>query len=193
MFLSRKQRDDVFFLETKRLYLRVVRPDAAMYVADYLSRNRAFHKPFHPYQSDDYFTRSEQREYILSDVYAYKKRERFPFWLSPKEQPERVIGRLSFSSIIGGAMSSCFVGYHMDVEETGKGYMKEALSYGCSFMFQNQHLHRIQADVMPHNTPSIRTVLSCGFKEQGLNEKYMCIDGVWQDHICFAKINENYW
>ena len=189
IFSSKSTREDLFVLTTKRLYLRVVGTGCASEVAKYLLRNRDFHGPFHPYQSDEYFTRYEQRQYILSDIRAFQRRERFPFWLSTIEQPDRIIGRLSFSSVIGGALSSCFVGYHMDFEETRKGYMKEALSLGCSYIFQVQGLHRIQADIMPQNIPSIHTVLSCGFKEQGLNEKYMCINGVWRDHLCFARIN----
>ena len=184
------EKTDIFVVETDRLLLRVVRQDADKEVADYLIRNRSFHKPFHQYQPDIYFTQQEQRMYILSDLKAFRRGDRCAFWISEKKRPQYVIGRLSFSAIVRGALSSCLVGYHLDKMETGKGYMREALDGGCRYMFRNQELHRIQADVMPHNAPSIRCVESCGFKRQGLNEKYMCIDGKWQDHICFAKINE---
>ena len=186
------KRDDVFVLDTNRLLLRVVQKQAAGEVTDYLRRNRVFHKPFHQYQPENYFTRYEQRMYIQSDLRAFQKGERCAFWISLKTNPERIIGRLSFSVIVRGAMSSCIAGYHLDRNETGKAYMREALNAGCEYMFNNQRLHRIQADIMPHNTPSIRCVESCGFKKQGLNELYMCIDGQWQDHYCFAKINPLY-
>ena len=181
--------NDVFILETDRLLLRVVRKEAARAVRDYLIRNRSFHKPFHQYQPEDYFTCYEQQQYIKSDIRAYHQGERCAFWISTKNNPERIIGRLSFSVIVRGAMLSCIAGYHLDEMETRKAYMREALYDGCEYMFKNQGLHRIQADIMPHNTPSIRCAESCGFKKQGLNEKYMCIDGKWQDHYCYAKIN----
>ena len=191
VFTPLRSRNDIFYLDTDRLLLRVVRPESAAGIANYLLRNRSFHKPFHPFQPDEYFTVEEQRQYILSDIRAFRNDERFPFWISHRDRPEWIIGRLSFSGVVRGALLSCTVGYHMDMEETGMGYMKEALALGCSYVFREQGLHRIQADVMTHNTPSIRTVLSCGFRQQGLNEKYMCIDGKWQDHLCFAKINDS--
>ena len=182
-------RKDFFVLPTDRLLLRVVRRKAAHDVTEYLIKNRAFHKPFHQYQPEEYFTRYEQSLYISSDLRAFQKGERCSFWISTKKNPKRIMGRLSFSVIVRGAMSSCLAGYHLDEEETGKAYMREALQAGCEYMFTRQGLHRIQADVMPHNTPSIHCVESCGFKKQGLNERYMCIDGKWQDHYCYAKIN----
>ena len=190
IFRSNRLREDLFVLSTDRLFLRVVRPEADVSVADYLVRNRVFHAPFHQYQPDRYFTREEQRQYILSDIRAFERGERYPFWISTKAEPERVIGRLSFSNVIRGALLSCHAGYHMDQGELRKGYMKEALSAGCEYMFSELRLHRIQADVMPHNLASIQTVESCGFRRQGLNEQYMCIAGKWQDHLCFAKIND---
>lgn len=193
IFLSRTRRNDVFCLMTKRLCLRVVGTDAAADVADYLARNRHFHKQFHPRQPRSYFTKEEQKRYIQSDIRAFQRGDRIPFWLSIPENSHLIIGRLSFSSVVYGALSSCMVGYHIDKEMAGKGYMKEALAAGCEYMFSELGLHRIQADIMPHNIPSLRTAKSCGFKPQGLNERYMCIDGKWQDHVCLARLNENDW
>ena len=190
LFSPREEIKDALTLRTERLLLRVVRVHSAVEVTDYLVRNRAFHKPFHQPHTDRYFTVEEQKLYIQSDLRAYETGAGFPFWISKKTEPNRIIGRVSFYDVLRGALLSCHVGYHMDVSEVDKGYMKEALRAGIDYMFQKQRLHRIQADVMPGNLPSMSTVESCGFRLQGLNEKYMNIDGVWRDHLCYAILNE---
>ena len=50
-------------------------------------------------------------------------------------------------------------------------------------------LHRIEASVLVDNEKSKRVLNKCGFKELGLNEKYLFIDGIWRDHVTFFKIN----
>lgn len=184
---------DAFSLETDRLLLRVVRSNEAYSVVSYLLKNREFHAPFHQIMEDEYFTVRGQRIYLRSDFHKYLDDMQYPFWISEKSKPDVIIGRLSFSHIIRGALQSCLVGYHLDQDMVGKGYMKEALSAGCDYMFKVQKLHRIQADIMPPNTRSIHTALTCGFRLQGLNRQYMCINGKWTDHEIYALINDPQW
>jgi len=187
------RRQDVFCIHSERLDIRILRPSDAPMVTDYLRRNRVFHKPYHQEHEDIYFTIQEQKDYLRSDLDKFFDETQYSFWISYRGCPERVIGRLSFSAVIRGALSSCLVGYHLDENEVGKGIMQEALKAGCLYMFRTQNLHRIQADIMPQNARSIASVESCGFRRQGLNEKYMCINGQWQDHYIFALLNEKEW
>jgi RimJ/RimL family protein N-acetyltransferase len=46
---------------------------------------------------------------------------------------------------------------------------------------------------MPSNERSIASAQSCGFRLQGKNEKYMCINGEWMDHYTYALLNEKDW
>ena len=106
-------------IKTKRLYLSVYKPCMAPEVTSYLVRNRSFHKPFTQVHKDRYFTISEQKAYLKSDLGQYKNNTQVGFWLSRIEEPGKIIGRLSFYSIIGGAMMTSFVGYHIDVRARG--------------------------------------------------------------------------
>jgi len=81
----------------------------------------------------------------------------------------------------------------MDKDEIGKGLMQEALKAGCRYIFEEQKLHRIQADIMPSNLRSQSTAVKCGFRLQGMNERYMNIDGEWRDHYIYALVNEPDW
>ena len=68
----------------------------------------------------------------------------------------------------------------------GRGVATHALAALLRIAFDELRLHRVQAAVMPRNTPSIRVVEKCGFALIGLSPRYLCINGVWEDHLLFA-------
>ena len=43
---------------------------------------------------------------------------------------------------------------------------------------------------MPKNAPSMRVLQKCGYVNEGFSPKYLCINGVWEDHIHMVKLNE---
>ena len=193
IFASLFAKRDAFVLTTDRLELRVVHTSEAEAVTDYLRRNREFHKPYHQKHEESYFSVAEQKDYIRSDLKNFHADRQYSFWISYIGDKDHIIGRVSFTAVIRGALSSCLVGYHLDQNEVGKGIMCEALKAGCLYMFQVQRLHRVQADIMPNNIRSLATVERCGFQRQGLNAKYMRINGFWQDHYMYAILNEPDW
>lgn len=56
--------------------------------------------------------------------------------------------------------------------------------------FRDLELHRIEANIMPHNKASLRVVEKQGFQFEGLAKKYLKIDGKWEDHIHMVLLNE---
>ena len=90
-----------------------------------------------------------------------------PFWISIKGD-EKVRGRVSFFNFAFGGMMSCACGYHLDKDHTGRGYMTEALRGAMAFVFDEYKLHRIEAFIVPENTPSINLVKRLGFHYDGL-------------------------
>ena len=59
------------------------------------------------------------------------------------------------------------------------------------FAFDRLRLHRVQAAVMPRNTPSLRVLEKNGFRREGLAPSYLRINGEWEDHIIFARTAED--
>jgi len=182
----------IFELKSERLILAVLPPSSAESVVAYLLKNRSFHEPYHQLHDDSYFTPFIQKQYLRSDMNGFLERAQCGFWLIKIEEPGRVIGRLAFSGVIRGALQSCLMGYHLDQDEIGKGYMSEAIRTACAYIFSEWNLHRIQADIMPRNVRSIGTIERSGFKKQGQFENYMAINGKWEDHVTYALINNNY-
>ena len=74
-------------------------------------------------------------------------------WIFKKGDMSRVIGTVAFNNIIRGAFLSCHLGYKLDKDEINKGYATEAIRKGIDIIFNYYGLHRIEANIMPRNTP----------------------------------------
>ena len=88
----------VLSVATKRLILSVYKPSANSAVTDYLVRNRAFHKKYSQQHKDRYFTVSEQKIFLKSDLHMFNRTEMVPFWITKPDEPDKIIGRISFYS-----------------------------------------------------------------------------------------------
>ena len=54
------------------------------------------------------------------------------------------------------------------------------------FAFEELHLHRIQIAIIPRNRASRRVVEKLELREEGIAERYLEINGVWEDHVRYA-------
>ena len=169
--------------ETERLYLRVLDRSQAALVLDYYTRNRVFLAPWEPIREPAFYTLPYQREWLKKELRDFEERNSLRLYLQKKQDPTRVIGMVCFNNIVRGAFDSCFLGYKSDSGEERQGYLTEALKKGIAIMFEEYGLHRIEANIMPRNTRSLRLVEKLGFENEGLARRYLKINGVWEDHI----------
>jgi ribosomal-protein-alanine N-acetyltransferase len=154
-------------------------------VTDYIVRNRQFHKKWSQTHDESYFTEKTQKDYLRFDVSEYLNGRVVPFYLTRRGEPGRILGRITFFNFAYGGMMSCSVGYHLDEEETGKGYMTEALTEACRMIMDVMHIHRIEAFILPDNEKSLAVIKRCGFTHEGRRVSYMHINGKWEDHEAF--------
>ncbi|PTX64341.1 ribosomal-protein-alanine N-acetyltransferase [Melghirimyces profundicolus] len=147
--------------------------------------NRAFLKPIEPRFPERHFTEEGQREAVQTTIDRWERGTGFGFgiFLRPTD---RLIGRVNLSNIVRGAWQNCTIGYFLDQQHQGKGYMTEAVRLATSFAFQEAELHRIEASVMPRNRASIRVVERTGFRYIGLAKQHLKINGKWEDHHLYA-------
>ena len=78
----------------------------------------------------------------------------------------------------------------LDQALLNRGYMTEAVSLLTDYAFSGLGLHRIEANVMPRNARSLRVLEKCGFHPEGLAQRYLQINGVWEDHIHMVRLND---
>ncbi|MCE5235735.1 MAG: GNAT family N-acetyltransferase [Clostridiaceae bacterium] len=175
---------------TDRLRLTLSHPRLAPLVTEYFIRNREFLRATEPEREAAFFTRGYQKKLLQADVERCFAGTAVKFWLSYRGEA-RVIGMLSFSAIVMGAFCSCYVGYRLDKDEVNKGLMTEALLRGEEIAFCDIGLHRLEANIMPRNKQSLRVAEKAGFVCEGISQKYLKIDGVWEDHMHMVLLNES--
>lgn len=147
--------------------------------------NRNFLQPFEPQFTDHHYTLAGQREVIRKVMDQWETGASYGFGVYDRDT-DQLIGRVNLSNVSRGAWQNCTIGYFLDQECLGKGYMTEAVRLACGFAFQQAGLHRIEASVMPRNTPSIRVLEKVGFQYIGLSKHHLKINGVWEDHHLYS-------
>jgi len=70
------------------------------------------------------------------------------------------------------------------------GYMTAAVRAIIPFAFGTLRLHRLEAACIPTNAGSIRLLEKTGFTREGYAREYLCINGVWQDHLLYARLRD---
>ncbi len=71
------------------------------------------------------------------------------------------------------------VGYALARPYWGHGYINEAMNAMVNFAFREMQLHRLEADVDPRNTASVKTLERLGFQKEGvLRERWIVADEV---------------
>ena len=114
------------------------------------------------------------------------------FFVICRKIDNKIVGSINLSQIFRKAFQNAYLGYSLGVLYTGKGYMTEAIQLILHHAFENLGLHRIEANVQPHNLASIKVLQRCGFTKEGFSRKYLKIDNVWCDHERWAIIAEDW-
>ena len=96
------------------------------------------------------------------------------------------VGEMTLSAIQRGPLQSAFIGYWIDEGRAGQGLIPESLVLLLQYSFESLHLHRIELNIIPRNAPSRRVVEKLGIRFEGIAERYLEIDGVWEDHARYA-------
>ncbi|HEX7094864.1 MAG TPA: GNAT family protein [Acidimicrobiales bacterium] len=102
-------------------------------------------------------------------------------------------GEMNLSSIQRGPFQNAYVGYWIDHAKAGKGYTPEALVVVARFAFEDLALHRLQISIVPRNHASRRVVEKLGIRSEGIAQRYLEINGVWEDHIRYAITAEEWY
>lgn len=95
-------------------------------------------------------------------------------------------GEINLSIVQRGPFQSAYVGYWIDEARAGEAYVPEAVVCLARAAFDDLGLHRIQISIIPRNTASRRVVEKLDLRDEGLAQRYLEINGVWEDHIRYA-------
>jgi [ribosomal protein S5]-alanine N-acetyltransferase len=100
-------------------------------------------------------------------------------------------GQVTVGGIARGSLLSAYIGYWIDQRVAGRGIMPTAVAMATDHCFREVGLHRVEVNIRPENTASLRVVEKLGFRSEGIRERYLHIDGDWRDHLTFALCAED--
>ena len=183
---SRTYSDAPLVLEGQRVILRPSQLSDYPRWKEVRARNQKFLKPYEPQWaenalSEDFFKR--RLELQIQEMSA----GRGAFFLIHHRQSHDIIGGINLNNIQYGAACSASLGYWLDEEAQGNGYMHEATGLVMDYAFHILRLNRLNAACLPDNDRSIKMLLRHGFEEEGYAKNYLQINGIFQDHRLFGK------
>ena len=99
---------------------------------------------------------------------------------------DRFCGEVNLGSIQRGAFQNAYVGYWMDQAMAGQGFTPEAVVVVARFGFEDLALHRLQVSIIPRNEASRRVADKLALRNEGVAQRYLEINGQWEDHVRYA-------
>ena len=152
--------------------------------------SRGFLVPWEPTWPDDDLSRGAFRRRLKR--YADDQRSDLAYaFMIFRNDDNALVGGLTLANIRRGVAQAGSIGYWVGAPFARKGYMTAAVRALVPFCFRTLRLHRLEAACIPANTASIALLEKTGFTREGYARSYLCINGVWQDHLLFARLADD--
>lgn len=180
-------------LRGRRVLLRLPRMDdyESWYALRYASRD--FLRPFEPRWTEADLGRRVFATRVKRARAEAEEGSDYSFFIFlPGGRQETLVGGVTLSNVRRRAAQFVNLGYWMGQQFAGQGLMSEAVGVSLPFVFDTLDLHRIHAAFLPGNTASRRVLEKNGFVEEGFAEKYLQINGRWEDHVLMGLTRERY-
>lgn len=187
---------------TPRLLLRqLAEPDRAGWVRMH-EASAAHFKPWVPTpRTSDHNQMFDERLKRAAITAADGTGARFGAFLATDQHPRaggpcRLVGLFSLNNIVRGVFQNADAGWMVSAEALGHGFATEGVIGLLDLAFlpppRGLGLHRVQANIIPSNAPSLRVAEKAGFRREGLAARMLQIDDRWQDHLMLAVLAEEH-
>jgi ribosomal-protein-alanine N-acetyltransferase len=113
-------------------------------------------------------------------------------YLVLRREDDALVGVFNLSEIVRGAFCSAYLGYFGFAPHSGRGYMTEGMALVLDLAFRKLGLHRVEVNIQPTNTRSLRLARRIGLTREGYSRRYVKIAGRWRDHVRFAMLAEDW-
>ena len=151
--------------------------------------SREFLAPWEPTWPADDLSRSAFRRRIRRYAEDLRTDQGYAF-LIIRSTDDALVGGLTLANIRRGVAQAGSLGYWMGQPHARHGYMTAAVRAVIPFAFATLRLHRLEAACIPTNTGSIRLLENTGFVREGYARDYLCINGIWQDHLLYGRLKD---
>ncbi len=100
----------------------------------------------------------------------------------------RLVGQVTVGGIAWGSLRGGYIGYWIDREVAGRGITTKAVAMASDYCFDVLGMHRIEINIRPENSASLRVVEKLGLRREGERPAYLHINGEWRDHVTFVVV-----
>lgn len=177
-------------IEGETVYLRAPQMSDYGEWATLREASRAFLTPWEPTWPADDLTRGAFRRRLRRYAEDQRADQSYAFFLFRKSD-HALAGGLTLANVRRGVAQAGSIGYWIGERFARKGYMTAALRALIPYSFTTLRLHRLEAACIPNNTASVRLLEKTGFKREGYARGYLCINGIWQDHLLYARLKDD--
>jgi ribosomal-protein-alanine N-acetyltransferase len=101
---------------------------------------------------------------------------------------DALVGGITLANLRRGVAQAGSIGYWIGARYARQGYMSAAMRALVPFAFDTLRLHRLEAACIPTNAASIALLEKSGFTREGYAREYLCINGIWADHLLYARL-----
>lgn len=178
-------------LRGTRLFMREPLPSDYRQWAELREQSREFLTPWEPLWQDGDLERGAFRNRLRRYSEEVHAGTAYPFFLF-RNSDARLLGGITLGNIRRGVGQNGMIGYWIGAPYAGQGYMSEALQLLIPFAFNQLRLHRLEAACIPSNERSIRILEKARFRREGLLRSYLKINGMWQDHLLFSLVEDEW-
>jgi len=151
--------------------------------------SRDFLTPWEPTWPADDLNRGAFRRRLKRYSEDQRNDQAYPFFIF-RDEDHALVGGLTITNIRRGVAQAGSLGYWMGEAYVRRGYMTAAVRALIPFAFTALQLHRIEAACISANTASIRLLEKTDFTREGYAREYLCINGLWQDHLLYARLKD---
>jgi RimJ/RimL family protein N-acetyltransferase len=153
-------------IETERLYLRPYQAaDGAMLYA-VGQRNRKHLSKFEAGNFLNHFEDEQHAEVIVRELALdWMARKHFFLGIFDRET-DQWVGQI-YIGPTKWDLPEFTIGYVVDIEHEGRGYITEAVKAALRFIFEHLRAHRVCSDCNDTNVRSYRVLERCGFTREG--------------------------
>ena len=158
------------------------------------ARNEDWLKPWEPLRPANLLDPTRDRDAFLARCSA-RDRDRqagiaygFGLFVS-----DAFAGEVNLNGIVRGAQQCGTVGYWIDRELAGHRYVAEGVAAVFRYAFEHLHLHRVEICIVPRNHNSRRVMEVLAVREEGTAQRFLEINGTWEDHVRYGITVEEWW
>lgn len=152
-------------------------------------QSREFLTPWEPIWPSDDLTRGAFRRRLRRYVEDQRNDQAYAFLVFRSD--DVLVGGLTLANIRRGVAQAGSLGYWIGAPFAHRGYMSAAVRTLLTYSFGALRLHRVEAACIPTNAPSVGLLEKCGFTREGYARRYLCINGVWHDHLLYARLADD--